>query len=196
MYLYICICTCVFVLRYSTLSFGEPARCVKIESENIDLCFPRDTTVRQIATFTIIRKNCEAKNYFVPCETLITPRVTSNILSRGAYRLQPGRQSYLAKSFCIFIGKGSVEGEGVARVGNLWQNRKNYIFKNNSIKPDRIPAPHSWVVGIPQSVQIHAMLPTLSSRRVRLSFGELFLPPHSVSRMLIWSNLELWLLVL
>ena len=42
--------------------------CVKIDSENIDLCFPQETTVRQIgviATFTLMRKNCEGLEFLV-----------------------------------------------------------------------------------------------------------------------------------
>ena len=92
--------------------------------------------------------------FFPPCETLITPHVTSNVLSREGIAITtratrntvsktPSQmdeapwcynlkymwvwywistvqiKSYLAKSFCIFIGKGSVEGEGIARVCNL-----------------------------------------------------------------------------
>ena len=55
-------------------------------------------------------------------------------------------KSYLAKGFCIFIGKGSVEGEGIARVSNLSEDPKTFRNLENHL-PGRIPYHHSWDAG-------------------------------------------------
>ena len=91
-------------------------------------------------------------SFFPTCETLITPHVTSNVLSGEGIAItsrtthnKASEKSYLAKSFCIFIGKGSVEGEGIARVSNLCEGTDGTCIEMVKNYSDLIESPSTTV---------------------------------------------------